>query len=343
MGVHFGHFASHDVYNGFGLSRPGKSFDKCIALEDADDTPVLNHRKIMLRAGQDQFHGARERVLRMEGFELGLHRATYGDAAQGVLDARHAGFLFRAHPNEEGDEEKPRIREQAGKAKQKGHGLSYTRSNLRGAQVVHAHGEQGTQDPSAVHWKSRQQVEYHEQHVHGEQPHQEIAGGEGHIAKRRQAASREKNRKEDHGDNHIDSRSCQSHPKLFNRFFGDTFEAGHPADRIERDVTGANTKPAGRQGMSIFVQNDAYEEGKDEYNAAQDSGPGVKLNPIAEAHPQNNQQEGGVHIDINSPYTSDFPGPFHVGLQRLKRLLGPIMTLQPAPANRPKLRVKSGK
>ena len=79
-----------------------------------------DHGEILLPSVQDVFDRLGQRIVGLEGSEMGQHGLLHGDSAQRVVHLDHGRFLLGAHPNEEGDENQERVSEQSRQAKQKG-------------------------------------------------------------------------------------------------------------------------------------------------------------------------------------------------------------------------------
>src|SRR5512137_1468725 len=78
--------------------------------------------------------------------------------------------------------------------------------------------------------------------------------------------------------------------------------------------------------MAVLVENHAHEQRQDKQYTTEHRLPAMKLDPIAKTHPEYDQEEGGVHVNVDPPEPGNFPGPFHKGLQTLKRAQRPEMT-----------------
>ena len=118
----------------------------------------------------------------------GLHGSADRYAAESELDAGHVGLLLGANPHEEGNEQKAGVAEETYQPKQEGHALTDRGGDLRCLEVIHAHGQQGAQDATAIHGERGDQVKRHEQDIHGEQARQEAAGGHAEEAGRFEGA-----------------------------------------------------------------------------------------------------------------------------------------------------------
>ena len=194
------------------------------------------------------------------------------DAAQGALHLDHAGLLRRADPNEEGDEEQERVREQADEPEEQRDPLAEAGGDVRGPCVFHAHRQQGAHHSPAIHRECRQQVEEHQREVDEHHAFEERSLRDAQAGERHEQRLTRQPGIEDGGDDGVDGRPGQRHPQLLPRVFGHALQPGEAADRKQRDVTRLDPVAPRGQGVPELVQQDAPEQHQHEPDAFQRPG-----------------------------------------------------------------------
>src|SRR5438132_737070 len=180
---------------------------------------LVDHWEVLLGSREDQLKHSFRGVIRRHGVEVGEHSATHRNTAQGGAHLHHARLLGRADPDEERDEHEERVRKQTEQAEPEGHRLPDLRGDLRGPDVVHAHGQHSPQHPTAVHGEGGEQVEDREGNVHEQQSLEERTTGHGERGERAQGLREEEPGVECRRDDHIHGGARQRHPNLLTRIF----------------------------------------------------------------------------------------------------------------------------
>lgn len=275
----------------------GEGTHQVSAPQDADDSPILNHRKVLLWRSQKMSHSLRKAVIRRERLEFGHHSTPDRNAAQAGFHLHHAGLLLSANPDEEGDEEQEGVAEQANDSEQEGHALPDAGGNLGRLDVFEAQGKQRPQDAPAIHREGRQQVEADQEQVDGHQPLEERAAGQRQAGKRDQGAGQDEVGKQDGSNDHVDGRAGQRHPQFLDGLVGHALQAGDAADGQQGDVAPLAVA-AGGPGVAVLVQDDREEE-QQEAHAFEHAGQAAGLHLVTEAEEGNQEQEGSVNVHVN--------------------------------------------
>ena len=206
----------------------------------------------------------------------------------------------------------------ADQTKQKGHGLPDVGGGLGRARVFHAGREQRPQHTSAIHGKGRKHVEAHQPQVRHHQFGQEVAAHPPnvfHFLPTWRASQQGEEEKKRPSNQDVHSRPGQRHPQFLAWVFGHTLQARHAADRQQDDVAGLNAIPPRSEGVSQLVQNDAAKNHQNKEDPGESKAQAVAFRPVGDKNKQDQQQERGVHIHVDSRQLADSPGPAHkVGL-----------------------------
>ena len=104
-------------------------------------------------------------------------------------------------------------------------------ANLRGAGVIHSHGEDRAQNPAAIHRKSRNHVEENEPDVDGKEPEGERHTSLLHDVWIGPTAAETDEERQRGCDNDVHCGTCERDDDLFARFVRHPLQTREPANR----------------------------------------------------------------------------------------------------------------
>ena len=171
---------------------------------------------------------------------------------------------------------------------------------LGGASIVHAGGQEGTDDAAAVHGEGGEHVEDDEgdiddQEAFGEGGVGDVDGGDVEAW-----ASDGKPGPKAGGDDDVDGGACEGDPQFLPGVVGHSFESGDAADGEEGDVFGEDAVPSGGEGMAKFMEDDAAEEGEHEGCVSEDDLLAFTGDEAGDDDPGEEDQEGEMHLDADA-------------------------------------------
>jgi hypothetical protein len=226
-----------------------------------------------------------------------------------IITLHHARFRRRAHPHEKRDEHEKRIAEEPDEAEEQRHPLPDPGRDVRGPHVVHAHREHRAQHAAAVHGEGRDEVERGEAHVDPQQLHQEVAADPPHLGPGRERRGRRQDRVERCSQHDVDRGTGERDEQFLPRILGHPLEPRHAADGEQRDVARANAVVPRRERVAELVEHDDREQREDEDDARRGVGKAPPLEKVSHADPREQDEKGGVHVDVDARDPPQLPRP----------------------------------
>ena len=101
--------------------------------------------------------------------------------------------------------------------------------------------------------------------------------------------------------------------QLLLRLVGHALESSHTADREEDDVLGVDAESARGERVSVLVQHDGREHRQDEQHAG-DRRRRPALLIAHQGDPRQQEEKGGVDIDVDPRHARELPRPLHGGV-----------------------------
>jgi hypothetical protein len=277
--------------------------------EDAHQTTAFDHREVLLKALEDVIDRALQRVVRRERLESRDHHPADRDAGERRLELDHRRFGSRADPDEQRDEDQEGVGEESDQSEHQGEATADLGRDPRRPDVVHAQGEQRTQDPAPVHRKGREQIEHGERDVDPREPADEAAVERWNRGKRRRRHRRRHQREEQHGQPDVDGRSREGDEQLLPRVIGHALEPGDATDRQQRDVAGTDPVASRRQRVPQLVKHDDDEQRDDEDEARRRVDPAMALEIVTDADPRQEDEKRPVHVHVDPRDPAELPRP----------------------------------
>ena len=121
--------------------------------------------------------------------------------------SRHRCFLLRAHENEERNEDEEGVTEKSKDAEENSQRLADERRNVRRAQIIHSHGKDRAQNPSAIHRESGNEIEKNEANINRGQLRKHRHARRVQVLKIRHGGAMAEIKSQENGDSHVDQRS----------------------------------------------------------------------------------------------------------------------------------------
>jgi hypothetical protein len=119
----------------------------------------------VLRASEDQVHGARKRIVFAKTPEIREHYFADWYPGKRQFHQSCGRFLRRTEPDENSDQDEQRIHEQPNQTKYHGKYLPHSSGYSRRLTIVHPTGQQCPEGAASVHRKRWKQVKEQERNV----------------------------------------------------------------------------------------------------------------------------------------------------------------------------------
>lgn len=306
---------AHGVAREAFRARFAQRHDEIVAREQAMHFALgIHDGKLVLRSAEQRLDGLIQRGVERERAEVRDHRGFHAHAGGDGFHLGDRRFAFRAEIDEDGDEDEHRVHRilhERPEAEGEGARLADAGGNVRGARVIHAHGERGAEDASAVHGKGRDEIEKDEADIYDEQVHRHTRADMADSVQVSKAAGDLEIKGEHGGDSDIDERASDGDDDFLDRVIGHALKPREAADREQRNIRRANAVAACGKGVAEFVQEHAAEDEAREDEAGNGGGQSA-LAPVGGAEEGEQEKKRGVNADFDSSDAGDFEGPGHV-------------------------------
>jgi hypothetical protein len=313
IGLEVGRAVADELPGGVCGSVCGETGDKIRAEEHADEIAfAVENGKVMLRPGEKGIDGILKSGVFAEGAKIGNHGVADAEMTGGLADLDGLAFLGGGKIDKDGDEDEDGLHTHEGEeAADEGDGLADMGSDIGGAGVVHAAGEEGAQDASAVHGEGGDHIEEDEEDVDAGEIGKNGRGivEVGEVFGGGQAAEDEE---EDCGDDDVDEGARHGDDEFLRWFLRHALEASESTDGEEGDVGGANAESPSGEGMAEFMEEHAKEESADKDQSGDGLGHAA-FREECEAEEGEQKEKGEMNANVGAGDASDAEGPFHGG------------------------------